>query len=449
MKIYLRLTLCLIAMILMITVAGCTPATDLVEPIISPAPSTLISELATPHSITPTAIPIITIVNSSPVATSPTIVTPTATITPTAISSPTATTTSTATSSPTATTTPTATSSPTPLRSCTTPAQRFEVATLTDIRDYTHLAFDGENTILFDGWGPRPEPRSYPTSNPVQVTPQTIIGPYPGIPSARVIFQAGQIELDTGSVFTRTLTMSPPLNDLVDVLGPPPNGQWIFEQISDGLDIISQSPDGQWQLLQIIDWSQDVNGVWLISQTEVVQLVPYVPSSSSWEWADDSSILWYHHSVYEFGAAAMLVNLASPPVVNRADLSTETPLDATYYRLAFSPTNKTILSTNEPIDPSWGIEDPDELFVIDAFDTDSYIVQTIPGVILPVWNEATQQFILMIRGEDSTDFVDMDGTVLVHVPERVLPFTFALSPSGKSLAVSYAGSAIVVYTCDE
>jgi hypothetical protein len=425
MKLNLCFAVAFINVALMITLGGCMPVAESDESATtSPSPLVPTSAVATSVPVTPTVIPTIA------VELPPSLV-PTSTTTPTI--------------TPTLTTTPTSLvgSSDVQPKTCTIPAQRFNVAETLGIRSYAHLTFQGENTILFDGWGPRPEPRNT-LYDPAQVTP----GPSPDIPSARVLFRAGQIDLETGLILTRTLSVDPLLNDLEAILGLSPDGQWSQEQLHDRVDVLSQSADGQWQLVQISDWSRDVNGIWLVSQSEAVQLVSYVPWSSAWEWADDSSVLWYHHTVYGFGYDALIIYLEHPPLVNRADLGTENPLDATYYRLAFSPVDKTILSTSELREFYQGI-DPDKLFIIDAYDTESYIVQTISGLTMPVWNQATQSFILMKWGEDGTDFVDINGTLLVHVPEIVSPFIFALSPSGRRLAVGYgAVDGIWVYECD-
>ena len=175
--------------------------------------------------------------------------------------------------------------------------------------------------------------------------------------------------------------------------------------------------------------------------------MPYVPTSSTWEWANDSSLLWYVHSTPEYGADSVIVHLLEhPPLVNRSPDDIENPLDATYYRLAFSPIAKTILSTSEPTESGLNI-DPNQLFVIDANNTDLQTAQLIPDIVMAVWNQATQSYIVMVETSQGRDFMDLDGTLLVQVPQVVPPLIFALSPSGQRLAVGYG--AIWVYECSE
>lgn len=422
-----HITLIIIILILITTLGGCNPATDVVS--ISPSQPSLTSPVATIDIATPTATAAI-VDENTPVATSTAKPIITSTLVTTATSL--------------------VVSDHTKSRICTTTPQVFDVAKTLGIRNYAHLSFQGEDTILFDGWSPRPAPQQVIVPN---ATPQATveIGPGDGFSSARILFQAGQIDLESGLILSRTLNMAPLLSNLLDILGQGqhPDEQWPIAQISDRLDILGQSPDGQWQLIQISDWDRDKVGIWLISQTEMLHLIPYVPPSSTWEWADDNSLLWYVHSTPEFGADSIVVHLEHPPLVNRSLDDIENPLDATYYRLAFSPVAKTILSTSEPTESGLNI-DPNQLFVIDANNTDLQNTQIIPNIVMAVWNQATQSYIIMVETSHGRDFIDLDGTMLVQVPQVIPPLVFALSPSGQRLAVGYgAVDGIWVYECSE
>ncbi len=418
MKRDLYATLVIMILILITTLGGCSPASDAVS--ISPAPPSLTSTVSTLDSATPT--PTSTIVDeNTPLATS----TSTPIITPTLV----------------ATATPMVVSDHPISRICTNASQVFDIGKTLGIYNYAHLSFQGEDTILFDGWAHRPEPHNA-QDNAAQITP----GPDPlgGISSARVILRAGQIDLESSQILSRTLDMALPLDNLAAILGLPTDEPWPLEQVSDRVDVLGQSPDEQWQLVQISDWSRDAIGIWLISQTETLQVVPYVPSSSTWEWADDSSILWYVHNTPEFGADSVIVYLEDPPRINRSQRDPENPLDATYYRLAFSPVEKTVLSTGDPSELG---SDTDELIVIDATDTNLQSSQTIPDITMAVWNQATQSYILKIQTDNSTNFVDLSGTLAVQAPWVMPPDVFALSPSGQRLAFGYGSAGIWVYEC--
>lgn len=418
MKRNLYAIMVIIILILVTTLGGCNPAIDTV--LTSPSPPSLTSTVTTLDIATPTLTTTI-VDKNTPLATS----TATPTITLTLV----------------ATAPSLAVSEYTISRICTTTPQVFDIAKTFGIRNYAHLGFQGEDTILFDGWSPRPSPQNA-QDNAAQVTP----GPDPlgGIPSARVLLRAGQIDLESSLILSRTFDISLPLDNLVAILGLPSDEQLPFEQVRDRVDVLSQSPDEKWQLVQISDWSGGANGIWLISRVQTLQVIPYVPSSGTWEWADDSSILWYVHDTPEFGADSVIIHLENPPLINRSQRNPEIPLDATYYRLAFSPVEKTVLSIGDPSELG---NDTDELIVIDANDTDLQSSQTIPDITMLVWNQATQSYILMVQTDNSTNFVDLSGTLIVQVPEVIPPFVFALSPSGQRLAVGYGSAGIWVYEC--
>lgn len=421
MKRNLGTTLVIILLVLITTISGCNPTTD-TKVSISPSPPLLTSTVIALNTATPATTSTVTVENDLVVT-----LTATPTMTPTVVASA----------------TPLAATEQPKFRICVTTPRVFDVAQTLDIRDYAHLSFQGENTILFDGWAPRPAPQNAQgVTAPVTSSSDSLVD----IPSARILFQVGQIDLESNTILSRTLDISPPLNNLADILGIPLDDQWPLEQISDRVDVIGQSPDEQWQLVQVSDWSVETNGIWLMSQGETYQIVPYVPPSSMWDWADDSSTLWYVHHTPEFGADSVIIHLEHPAVINRSGNDPENFLDATYYHLAFSPMTETVLSIGDPSE--LGV-DTDELFIIDANDNNLQSVQTMPGITIAVWNQATQSFILMIQADNSTNLVDLDGSLIVQAPNIMSPFVFALSPSNHYLAIGYGSAGIWVYECNE
>ena len=410
--------------ILIITLVGCSLASnpEVVTPLVSP---TSTNEFVMPSPISPTS-------TTTMEATDTIALTPTSTslFTPT----------------PTIITTPLLpeNSNSTNPYICAVDPQIFSTAGTFDIRGYAHLSFQDEDTILFDGWTSRPAPQNAQENNE-QITREPDPPNY--IPSVRVLLQLGEINLSSGQIMSRTLDVALPKDGLMEIFGLSANEQWPIDLVNDRVDILSQSPDGQWLLVQIIDWSSDANGIWLLSQTDTLQLVPYVPPSSTWSWSDDSAILWYVHHTPEFGADSVIVQLEQPPIVSRSQRDPENFLDATYYRLAFSSRDNTVLSTGDPSE--LGI-DSDQLFVVDVKNNDTVISsQIVPGAMNVVWNQGTQSYIVMVETDDGTNFVDLDGTLLVQVPEVIPPFTFALSPSGQRLAIGYGNAGIWVYECGE
>jgi hypothetical protein len=93
----------------------------------------------------------------------------------------------------------------------------------------------------------------------------------------------------------------------------------------------------------------------------------------------------------------------------------------------------------------------------------------VPGIKSVVWNEATQEYLLIVVQEDGLAIKNLGGEILVHIPvetfEMIFPALsnsnstfdhfipssgYALSPSGQYLAIGY-GSAdgIYVFECQE
>lgn len=326
-----------------------------------------------------------------------------------------------------------------PLRTCSAPHLRFDVQSVLGVNRFSHLSFSSEETLIFSGWSPRPESEitigfapDASTPMPTRTNP-----PLGGFTSARIIFKAGQLNLATDEIMSHTLSFVPLLADPCDGRCP--------------LEIIGQSPDEQWQFIQISDTGEEYAGMWVVSQEQAVHLINYVPSSSTWQWAVDSSLLWFIHGREEYGADSLIIQLDNPITVTRSETGNENPLDPTYYFMAFSPQDKTVISTDDPFER--GLPDMDKLYSFDLAQSFSKAVGTkvIPGITNVVWNEATQSYLLAIIQGNNTDIRTLDGTTLVRIPEYQIPrLDFALSSTGEYLAVGYgAVDGIWVFNCQE
>lgn len=318
---------------------------------------------------------------------------------------------------------------------CSGPPARFDIQSVLDVYNFSYLYFLDEETLLFRGWAPRPVPKtSVETTAPSPSATQdpSTLG---GFVSARVLLKGGQINLTTGDIISSTLDFTPLLNNPCNANCP--------------IEVIGESPDQQWQLVQISDASESQIGFWILTKNQAIRLVDYVPSASIWQWAEDSSLLWLVHTTGEHGADSLVIELDEPLITTRSEAGSDNPLDATYYFLAFSPQDKTVVSTDDPFER--GLPDKDEVYIFDLAQSLLHPVetQTISGITNVVWNEATQNYLLSIVQEDGTEIRTLDGEVFVRIPEYQMPrLKFALSPSGTYLAIGYgAVDGILVFTC--
>lgn len=339
---------------------------------------------------------------------------------------------------------------PLPQRICSLPAQKFNVMSSLGIYEIARLAFRDETTIVFDGWGSRPELEvgANATTNPPALGLE-------GIPSARTMLKWGQIDLRTGIVSSQTLSFAALYQN--PCLGNCP------------IEVIGQSPNEEWQLVQVSDWTE--SRVWLVGKDEMVQLVGYVPAFSTWSWSNDSTLLWFTHSVYDFGYQTLLVQLSPSSVVvlSEGQGKNKVLFDATHYLLAFSPLEKTVFATpSEEAFPQ-----TDELFF---FDLNQYPFQIgnpeiVIGIETVIWNEATQSYLLLVIQENGLEIRNILGTVLVKVPittfEEIFPImtnttydiklgqllpknNFALSSSNQYLAWGYGNPGLIfVLECQQ
>jgi hypothetical protein len=258
--------------------------------------------------------------------------------------------------------------------------------------------------------------------------------------SARLIFKAGTVDLESGEVASRTLGFLAPFSNPCSDTCPQ--------------EVIGQSPNGGWQLIQVSDWRETEVGIWLVEQSGfTTRLVNYVPSFSTWQWAEDGSRLWFVHNVLEYGGKALVVNLESTPVTQTVISEADDRFDPAYYSLAFSPFERTILST--PLEPI--LTNSNDLYKLGLEPESAIVSMTIvPDIQAVSWNEASKQYLLTIMRGNELDMLDESGEKLLQVPASVFEAMFSSLSDGNislnelfgsaSYAVSSTGQRLALYT---
>lgn len=130
--------------------------------------------------------------------------------------------------------------------------------------------------------------------------------------------------------------------------------------------------------------------------------------------------------------------------------------------IAFSPVEKTIISTKQN-------GDSNELYIIDLTKNSPVVTSTqvIPGLVALSWNEATQSYFLEIVREDGLEFREIQGISIIIPIELIYTMypsvengqigleaiapkrSFAISPSGKYIAIAYAHGEIKIFPTQE
>lgn len=337
-------------------------------------------------------------------------------------------------------------------RVCTMLPRQFDLRTELNINRVADLRFEEDKFLLFEGWADRPAPSVFPVTP--EPTPSILPEPYP---SARLLLVAGQLNINESKLEPRDFAFEPLLNNPCGETCP--------------IEIISQSPDKEWQLVQVSDWLREKMGIWMVGEENMLRLIPYVPADMNWEWATDSSILWFIYSDPDRGGHSLLVLPGNPIEVKEEEHGS--PLDPTFYFPSFSPTEKLVLSTANPFEQDI---DTNVLYTIDITDITKSVTQTtsteiVSGIVSADWNDATQGFLFQIIYRNSTEIEkveirDLAGQLLVTVPQSLiytltpnltedivpfyrfsLPQKYALSSSGRYLAVASETGEILLFDC--
>lgn len=335
-------------------------------------------------------------------------------------------------------------------RICAKLPRRFNFRDTLNINYITHLRFVNEELLTFEGWSPRPALEARTRLSATSTASESLPIPGPNV-SFRILLAAGQLNLASGELVTRTLDFAPLLSNPCGELCP--------------LEILGQSPNEEWQLVQVSDWSENKIGIWLINADETIRLVPYVPGRSTWQWSIDDTLLWYVYSGTSYGLNALAVQLDSPIDIVPIEHDRANPLDPLYYLSAFSPRDKTVASTENPFEQ--GLPDIDELYIIALNQSPSTPdITEVAGLVTVIWNEATQSYLLEIVHEDGIEVRELDGNRILRVPLETIHMlfpalaegnmeliglslggNFALSHSGQYLAIAYEYGEIWVFDC--
>lgn len=219
----------------------------------------------------------------------------------------------------------------------------IQLETSNDSRWLMDFVFEEENVLTFLMWSSRPYPGP---------TPTPFVGPIEGggVPvgelsrSRRVLLKGQTWDFNRGILVESAVTDQ-------DAIQSPCEPDC-------SLEVIGVSPDNGWQLLQITEAPADYQGLWLANKETVINLVPYVPVYSYWQWSNDSHMLWLIYSLQDingetYGSESMVVDLtlpATPQIVFRSwdgnPYQLQSPpnlLSPDEYDLVFSPEDKTVL----------------------------------------------------------------------------------------------------------
>lgn len=330
----------------------------------------------------------------------------------------------------------------------------FEMVTQTGVMDFVYFHFINESRIAFGGWVVRNEflDEILPVTNsghliqPTQATPSAHSQGDNNfrIPSARILFKTGYIDIQTGTVEWEEPSLT--------LLNNPCSGIC-------SLQIISESDNHQWQLIQIADTNQEVDGIWLVNKQQTKKLVEYVPSSSRWMWSNDGTVLWFVHSIYEYGQRAILIHLDQ---LSSIEMVEDKLLDATYYDVAFSPIDKTVIAI--PKFRDLGQPDRDNFIWFDLKLSSSLALEEkLTGLEIIVWDNASNSFVPILINQNGLLLFNLSAEFQIHFSEffkvfpdsqaqdvslaQVLPRdNYTISPQGNFVAI--ASWQLLLFKCN-
>ncbi len=320
---------------------------------------------------------------------------------------------------------------------CTSPPVIFNYREALEINFVTNVLFTDEHTLLLEGWTRGEQLVSQETS--------TTLSSSQG--SFNVTFKSGLINLSNGNIM-------PNVTEERLLLSNPCEGDCFTE-------IWDQSPDGMWQITQVNSENLDEIGVWLVGLNNMIQLVPYVPASSQWQWANDNSLLWYVYPDRDYGTFADAIHLESPLTTNFHDNLDNVSIDPTINYLAFNPEHKTVVAIQE-LEPL----DSKKVHIIDV-GTHPFKIkssQIISGVVAVEWSESMQSYLFNTIQENGLEFQYEKGSVLltqdllntlypslangnVSLEDIAPKENFVVSPSGAYVAIAYKNGEIKVFSC--
>ncbi len=336
-------------------------------------------------------------------------------------------------------------------------------------RGLMDFVFEQEDVITFLVWSDRPYPGQTPTPFAGTIEPGEG-GPPPGVSlpelsqSSRSLLKGQIWNFSTGTLVESPVTdqdaiQSPCLQDCP-------------------LEVVGVTPDNSWQLLQITEATAEYQGLWLVNEETVYNLVPYVPFYSHWQWSNDSQMLWLIYTLQDidgetYGSESMVVDLAAPAAPQVVFRSWETSpyqlpsppnlLSPDQYKLVFSPENKTVLlyeyfghsgysSSNPP-------DNPLEVYVMDIRQNPPQLLDTymIRYPFSIDWSDTLEDFIILELSDTGAVIYTLNRQIVYEIPKEVLKNInldlvrrVAISPAQKNVVLVAAFNVWVdvqVYSC--
>ena len=191
---------------------------------------------------------------------------------------------------------------------------------------------------------------------------------------------------------------------------------------SGGCDIavIDQSPNLQWQLLNVNsqmsagkvgDW-----GIWLVGRGQQLKLSK--PAfANKWQWADDSSVLWFSTAAsYGFGMDGTVVFLQNPAITR----TLSTPLiGEDDGKVVLNPLTKEIASISFTLGVSLLLTTPHTLniYAVAANTVVLRKTEQVNGLVRVSWDEDRQTMLHTIVRDDGLHVTTQAGAPLAYVPQ--------------------------------
>jgi hypothetical protein len=284
------------------------------------------------------------------------------------------------------------------------------------------FVFEQEDVITFLMWSDRPYPGPTPTPFVGTIEPG---GPPPGefSQSRRVLLKGQTWDFNRETLVETPVTEQDAIQNPCDQDCP--------------LEVIGVAPDNSWQLLQITEAPAEYQGLWLVNEETVYNLVPYVSIFSDWRWSADSRMLWLFYMLQDrggetYGSERLVVDLAAPALPRIVFRSWDAgqwqwlnflPPSRDGYEFVFSPADKTVLAYEFFGAPSLIPED-NRLYVYHIdFSADPPHLQDVYEARFPTlidWSESLQDFVVTELSSAGAAIYALNHEVVYEIPMEVV-----------------------------
>jgi hypothetical protein len=280
--------------------------------------------------------------------------------------------------------------------------------------------FENEDAITFLMWSSRPYPGGTPTPFAGTIEPG-------GVPPGG--FSRSHRRLLKGLTWdfnSRTLVESPVTEH--DAIQSPC-------ETDCPLEVVGVAPDNSWQLLQVTEAPAEYQGLWLVNEETIYNLVPYVPSNSQWQWSNDSQLLWLVYTLQDnsgesYAFESMVVDLtapASPQIIFQSydpnEWQSPHVLSPNKYKLVFSPEDKTVLSyeavsSSEPNPPNNQLE----VYRLDVSQNPPQLLDTYKAQypFLIDWSDTLQDFVVLELNATGVLIYALNHDMVYEIPMEVI-----------------------------